>query len=95
MPPKPNIPLPGLGALAPAAEAVIATAEAAADTMAAAVTALTVSTGIALAPFGVPIIFGTLNINPVLTRTVTIFPSTAISPLEAFRSGTSGDDPNA
>ena len=47
---------------------------------------LTVSTGIALAAFGVPIVIGTLNIDPAITRIDTIFPATASNLLQASRS---------
>lgn len=53
--------------------------------------ALTITTGIALADFGVPIIIGTLNLKTAISRTVTIFPSIAANPLNAFGSGTNGD----
>ncbi len=53
--------------------------------------ALTNTTGIALADFGVPMVIGTLNLKTAISRTVTIFPSIATNPLNAIRSGTSGD----
>ena len=54
--------------------------------------ALTNTTGIALADFGVPMVIGTLNLKTAISRTVTIFPSIAANPLNAFGSGTYGDE---